>query len=195
MAVNSHSFLVRLFFILSLLFNVVFISRSFTGRTALQDHAHRFHHRAVAIKEELDAGAESIPAPSTRQPKEQLPKFAASQEVAAITESQKNTLPNFAVTNVDETRVVSPSANIRTGHSSQVAEFKIDDETWTVIEDLSQRNGDIVFESAKTKERRVFPKSGEAAFEEYDARYPKFAGLNLSDIGLAAQDLLANRML
>lgn len=195
MAVKSHSFLMRVFFILSLLFNVIFISRSFTGRTAVQDHAHRFHHRAVAINEELDAGSETIPESSIKPSKEQTPISDASQEVAAALDSQDNAPPQFTGTNVDETRLASPSANIRTGHYSQVAGIKQDDDFWTVIEDLSQRDGDIIFESTKTKERRVFPKTGEAAFQEYDARYPKFAGLRLAKIGLAAQDLLADRML
>lgn len=193
MAVKSYSFLVRVFFILSLLFNVIFISRSFTGRSAVQDHAHRFYHRAVAIKGELDAGSETIPEPSTRRSKDQTPISHAFQEVA---DAQDDAPPNFAGTgSVDKTRLASPSANTRTGHYSQVAGIKQDDDFWTVIEDLSQRDGDIIFESTKTKERRVFPKTGEAAFQEYDARYPKFAGLRLAKIGLAAQDLLADQML
>lgn len=195
MAVISQSLVVRVFFFLSLVFNVVFISRSFTGRTAVQTHANQFQHRAVVVKEELNAGNNSTPESPTRPPKEQPPIHDASQEVAAESYSQHDAPLNSAATNADQARLVSPSAHIRTGKETQVVQIKHGDDSWTVIEDLSQRDGDIIFESTKTKKRIVFPKTGEAAFQEYDARYPEFAGLQLANIGLATQDLLANRML
>lgn len=190
MAVVSHSFLVRVLFILSLIFNIFFVSRSYTGRTAVQNRAHRFHHRAVAVEKELDPGSNPIPERLTRPSNEQPPILDDFQEVAADTDSQDDVPSNLTTTDADPTPLVSHIAQY-----SQVARIKNDDDSWTVIEDLSQRDGDIIFESAKTKERKVFPKTGEAAFQEYDARYPEFAGLRLANIGLAAKDLLANRML
>ncbi|KAE9974740.1 hypothetical protein BLS_002935 [Venturia inaequalis] len=161
----------------------------------VQTHANRFQHRAVVVKEELNAGNNSTPESPTRPPKEQPPIHDGSQEVAAEIYSQHDAPPNSAATNADQARLVSPSAHIRTGQETQVVQIEHGDDSWTVIEDLSQRDGDIIFESTKTKKRIVFPKTGEAAFQEYDARYPEFAGLQLANIGLATQDLLANRML
>lgn len=195
MAVKSHSFLVRVMFILSLLFNVIFISRSLTGTSTVQDRANRFHHRAVAISEESEAGLEAIPMPSTRPPKHETPIYHASQEDVAALPPQSNAPPRFTNAGSDNSQLASPIANIRSEQHSQISEIKLVDEIWTVFEDLSRRDGDIVFESTKTKERRVFPKTGEASFVESDSRYPQFAGLRLEDIGLAAQDLLANQML
>ncbi|TLD30287.1 Tat pathway signal protein [Venturia nashicola] len=191
MAVPSHSLLVRVFFIISLVFNVVFISRSFTGRTALPNHAHRFHHRAVAVQDAVDEGTNSVRR-SNEQPS--APQQLAP-EIDSQGDSQGDPPPKFAATNADQTRLVSQSASTQTRQYSQVGRIELDDDSWTVLEDVSQRNGDIVFESTKTKERRVFPKTGEATFEETDAKFPKFAGLQLADIGLAAEDLLATRIL
>jgi hypothetical protein len=195
MAVKSQSFLVRVFFVMSLLFNVIFVLRSFSGHTTVQSRAQRFHHRAVAVKEETDAGVEPLPESLTKSTPHQIPNSDASQEPATASTRQFETPPTFAKPSIEDTRTSSPAVNIRIGQFSQVSQIKLEDDFWTVIEDLSQRDGDLIFESTKTKERRVFPKTAEAAFYEYDARWPKFAGLRLSQIGLSAPDLLAEQML
>lgn len=195
MAVNSQSFLVRVFFLVSLLFNVIFVLRSFSGQPTVQSRAQRFHHRAVAVKEETDIGVETTPESSTKSSPHQVPDYDASQESATTSARQLNTPPTFAMPSIEDIHTSSPAVNIRIGQFSHISKIKLEDDFWTVIEDLSQRDGDLIFESTKTKERRVFPKTAEAAFYEYDARWPKFAGLRLSQIGLAAPDLLAEQML
>jgi hypothetical protein len=195
MAVKSHSFLVRVFFVPSLLFNIIFISRFFADRTTVQSRAQRFHHRAVAINEEADTGVKTIPESSIRPSLHEIPIYDSFQESATAFTRQSDAPPTFAGANIGKTQLSTPAANIRIAQFSQVSELKLEDELWTVIEDLSQRDGDIIFESTKTKERRVFSKTGEAAFYEYDSKWPKYAGLRLSSIGLAAPDLLADQML
>jgi hypothetical protein len=195
MAVKSHSLLVRVFFVVSLLFNIIFILRSFAGQTSVKSRAQRFNHRAVAIKEEVDGPTETISESSIQLSPHEIPIQDVSQESETASGRQTDLPPTFAETTVDNTRVSSPGVNIRIGQYSQVSQITLDDDFWTVIEDLSQRDGDLVFESIKTKERRIFPKTGEAAFYEYDARWPKFAGLRLWSIGMAAPDLLADQML
>jgi hypothetical protein len=70
-------------------------------------------------------------------------------------------------------------------------EFQLDGVTWTVHEDLDQRDGALTFTSAKG-ERRVLAKSAEATFPEAD---PPWLGLSLKDIGFSGADLLADRLL
>ncbi|MGH9604684.1 MAG: Tat pathway signal protein [Terracidiphilus sp.] len=76
------------------------------------------------------------------------------------------------------------------GHT-ELSSFVLDGERWTVYEDLRTRDGAITFLSA-TGSARVLPKTAEAVFAEPG---PKYLGLELSQIGLAGEDLLANKLL
>ena len=69
--------------------------------------------------------------------------------------------------------------------------FEKNSEAWKVYEDLRVRDGAIAFISAKGN-GRVLTKSAEAAFADSS---PPYLGLNISDIGLAGPDLLADRLL
>jgi hypothetical protein len=71
------------------------------------------------------------------------------------------------------------------------AEFKLGDEDWKVYEDLSKRDGPIVFVSSKGTQR-VLGKHAETNFAESN---PPYLGLKLSDIGTAGPDLLADELL
>ncbi len=64
-------------------------------------------------------------------------------------------------------------------------------ETWKVYEDLRRRSGEITF-IAGNSVGRVLTKSAEATFAEVT---PPYLGMNISDIGMAGPDLLADRLL
>jgi len=76
------------------------------------------------------------------------------------------------------------------GHTL-LCSFKENGETWTVYEDLREREGAMTLLSSSGS-RRVLPKSAEAAFA--DAGEP-YLGLKLSDIGMSGPDLLADELL
>jgi hypothetical protein len=76
------------------------------------------------------------------------------------------------------------------GHT-YLSEFKFGPATWKVYEDLRTRDGVITFLSSQGG-ARVLSKSAEATFAEAN---PPYLGLSLDDIGLAGEDLLANRLL
>ncbi len=69
--------------------------------------------------------------------------------------------------------------------------FTHDGETWRVYEDLRTRDGGITFISSAGS-ARVMPKSAEAVFADEG---PQYLGLELSQIGMAAADLLADKLL
>lgn len=75
--------------------------------------------------------------------------------------------------------------------ASPVCEFKLNDVTWKVFEDLQNRDGAITFVSSHGA-KRVLTKSAEAAFTEAS---PAYLGLYLGDIGMAGADLLADKLL
>jgi len=72
-----------------------------------------------------------------------------------------------------------------------ISEFHLDSASWKVYEDLGTREGPITFVSS-TGITRVLTKSAEATFAEAD---PPYLGLKISDIGTAARDLLAEKLL
>ncbi len=76
------------------------------------------------------------------------------------------------------------------GHT-KLSSFVLDGEHWTVYEDLRTRDGAITF-LCSSGSARVLPKTAEAVFAEPG---PKYLGLELSQIGLAAPDLLAEKLL
>lgn len=79
------------------------------------------------------------------------------------------------------------------GYAS-VADIDVDGQRWTVHEDLSTRNGQIVFAS-KTGQQRILPKTAETYDPPADPKYPYYTGLNISEVGLALVDLLATKLL
>ena len=74
---------------------------------------------------------------------------------------------------------------------TELCSFELDGERWTVHEDLRTRDGVIAFVSSAGN-ARVLPKTAEAVFPEPG---PEYLGLQLSQVGLADQDLLANKLL
>lgn len=76
------------------------------------------------------------------------------------------------------------------GHT-KLSSFVLDGEPWTVYEDLRTRDGAITFLSSSGS-ARVLPKTAEPIFAEPG---PKYLGLELSQIGLAGPDLLAEKLL
>lgn len=77
---------------------------------------------------------------------------------------------------------------------ARVADIDIDGRSWAVHEDLSTSNGQIVFAS-KTGQQRILPKTAEIYAPPEDPKYPHYAGLNISEVGLALDDLLATKLL
>ncbi len=77
-----------------------------------------------------------------------------------------------------------------TGHTL-LCEFKHDNATWKVYEDLRTRDGDITFVSS-TGSRRIIPKYAEPSFR---GDKPYYFGLDLKDIGASGPDLLADKCL
>jgi hypothetical protein len=80
-------------------------------------------------------------------------------------------------------------ANIE-GHTF-LCEFKHNNATWKVYEDLRVRDGVITFVSS-TGAKRVLPKTAEPSFRE---DRPYYLGLSMNDIGLSGPDLLADKLL
>jgi hypothetical protein len=76
------------------------------------------------------------------------------------------------------------------GHTL-VSEFKLDNASWKVYEDLRTRDGVLTFISSRG-EAKVLGKRAEATFAEAE---PSHLGLSMNDIGLADKDLLADRLL
>ena len=106
-----------------------------------------------------------------------LTKQAASQHMGPPSlEALKGTLIRAEAANVD-------------GHT-HICEFKLNDDSWNVYEDLRTRDGVITFVSSAGA--RVFTKTAEASFAE--ERTPYLA-LSLKEIGMSPRDLLADRLL
>lgn len=76
------------------------------------------------------------------------------------------------------------------GHT-RLSNFVLDGEHWTVYEDLRTRDGAVTFLSSSGN-ARVLPKTAEAVFPEPGTPY---LGLELSKIGMAGPDLLADKLL
>ena len=76
------------------------------------------------------------------------------------------------------------------GHTFQ-GEFHLGSEPWKVYEDFTKRDGSITFVSSRGV-RHLLEKSAEATFADAE---PPYLGLKLADIGMAGEDLLANKLL
>ncbi|HEX4007805.1 MAG TPA: Tat pathway signal protein [Acidobacteriaceae bacterium] len=76
------------------------------------------------------------------------------------------------------------------GHTL-LSTFARGSETWKVYEDLRTRDGAITYVSS-TGHARVLPKNAEAVFAEEG---PQYLGLDLAKIGMAPNDLLADKLL
>jgi len=102
--------------------------------------------------------------------------IVTSRKVDAVATADSNSLP-----------VALPDV---AGHTL-ICTFNKDGDTWKVYEDLRTREGALTFVSSRG-DSRVLRKSAEATFAEAD---PPHLGLNMSDIGLADADLLADQLL
>ena len=85
---------------------------------------------------------------------------------------------------------ISSSGADVNGHTL-ICSFTSKDETWKVYEDLRTRDATITFISSKGI-ARVLPKSAEQTFADDG---PQHLGLDIKDIGMAARDLLADKLL
>lgn len=83
------------------------------------------------------------------------------------------------------------SAGVSVDGHSRLCSFMLHGEEWTVYEDLRTRDGAITFRSSSGF-ARVLPKTAEAVFPQPG---PQYLGLQLSQIGLAGPDLLAEKLL
>jgi hypothetical protein len=88
-------------------------------------------------------------------------------------------------------RGTMPATEVPVNGYSLICTFNRGGKTWTVYEDLRTRDGVIVFVSS-IGEARVLRKTAEATFAEDG---PQYLGLDLKDIGMAAHDLLAEKLL
>ena len=86
---------------------------------------------------------------------------------------------------------VVPASKVSTEGHTLHSTFSRNGEQWKVYEDLRTRDGVITFVSSSGK-ARVLPKTAEAVFPEDG---PQYLGLELKDIGMAARDLLADKLL
>jgi hypothetical protein len=76
----------------------------------------------------------------------------------------------------------------------KLAEITVEGARWSVHEDLTRRDGHIVFVHQDGR-RKVFPKTAEAVFFREHTKYPKFLGFPMSDIGMNLRDILADALL
>jgi hypothetical protein len=105
-------------------------------------------------------------------------------DIIGATVAQEAPAIKKPVAPVGSTRVVSVE-----GHTL-VAEFKTNDASWKVYEDLRTRDGALVFVSSGGVSR-LLAKSAEASMPEGTP----YLGLALKDIGVSSADLLADRLL
>jgi hypothetical protein len=201
MAVNSRTLLIRSFVAISFALNLVllfqFVSNTRLNTPADGPASHRFHHRAVLLEdkiplEENDAIARPGHAPPfAEQQSNEIPIFDASN----VTPGSARASPTIAPKPVDPPLFEQPTAAIRVSQYKQHTKISLEDESWTVFEDLSRRDGAIIFQSTKTQNRKIFEKTGEAAFYQPNAAFPKHASFPISKIGTSLQDLLADHLL
>lgn len=111
---------------------------------------------------------------------------AAANALGAIAEPSGRLQPSHLVAS----GVVSSAQTDVEGHTP-ICSFTRKDETWKVYEDLRTRDGAITFVSSKGV-ARVLPKSAEQTFADDG---PQHLGLEIKDIGMAARDLLAEKLL
>jgi len=77
---------------------------------------------------------------------------------------------------------------------TKITEIKIGNEIWTVHEDLTKREGSIVF-SSKSGQQRILPKTAELYAPPADPKYPRYLGKSIRDVGMALADVLADGLL
>jgi hypothetical protein len=113
---------------------------------------------------------------------------------------------NTTVSNGFSSRIENATTAIRVPYSldasmaiplagyTRLAEITVDNEPWTIHEDLSKREGHVVFAS-KSGQQRVFPKTAELYAPPADAKYPRYMGKPIREVGMALADLLADELL
>jgi len=190
MAVKTHSLLLRSFLAFSFAINFVLLFGIFSNN-ASPPTSQRFNHRAVPLKEQDTTVAHPVSVPSVEQQSNEIPIYDASRETTQPVEA----LPPSQQQKDGQTLFDTPQAAVRLEHYTEQAQFSVQEDFWTVYEDLSRRDGALVFESRQTQDRVVFPKTGEAAFYKQNQKYPKFASIPMAQIGMALGDLLADQLL
>jgi len=119
-----------------------------------------------------------------------LQNLAASTATLNLLSSAQETPANADIAHALLRGATTASDTPVDGHTL-LAAFNRQDETWKVYEDLRLRDGVITFLSSKGS-ARVLRKTGEATFSEDG---PQYLGLELKEIGMAAPDLLADKLL
>src|ERR1700728_3061921 len=84
-----------------------------------------------------------------------------------------------------------PAATAPIDGHTKISSFSRKGETWTVYEDLRDRDGVITFVSSAGT-ARILSKTAEATFADDG---PQHLGLDIKDIGMAGPDLLADKLL
>lgn len=114
-------------------------------------------------------------------------KFLQNAAVASAAVSLSRTSTPAAVSIPEPIQTTPPDVQ---GHTL-VGEFKLENTSWKVYEDLRTRDGVLTFISARG-ESRVLGKSAEASYADGN---PPHLGISMNDIGLADKDLLADALL
>lgn len=112
------------------------------------------------------------------------------KNVAGVTAVGMGLTPE-AITAAAQNGAKQAKAPVPTDSLTLQAEFALGNENWKAYEDLSKRDGSVVFVSSKGTQR-VLGKYVEANFPDAD---PPHLGLKISDIGTAGPDLLADKLL
>ncbi|KAF2403693.1 hypothetical protein EJ06DRAFT_579650 [Trichodelitschia bisporula] len=87
-----------------------------------------------------------------------------------------------------------PSARIPTSNHALLATITLANTTWKITEDLATLNGALVFTSPSGTQR-IFRKTAEVFAPGAEASYPRYAGVPIRDVGMALNDVLADKLL
>jgi hypothetical protein len=192
MAVKTHSLVLRSFLFVSITLNILLLFHSFipSNTPSSRIPSHRFRHRALPLEER---GEDARPAQSLSldRQSDEMPILDVAKEASQPIQASPPRQPK-----ADEGSTFdSAQVAIRASQNTHQADIKNEEESWTVYEDLSKRDGAIVFQSSLTKEQRILVKTGEAAFYKANPTYPQYGSIPMSKIGMSPADLLANYLL
>jgi hypothetical protein len=110
---------------------------------------------------------------------------AGLRSLSALAESASSTLPHAPL------RSQRPASQVSVAGHTLLATFTRGQESWKVYEDLRERDGAITLISS-AGDAWVLPRNAEAVFADPG---PQHLGLELSRIGMAGPDLLADKLL
>jgi len=190
MAPKPRSLLLFSLLCLSFSINVLLLLRSSPGEV---NSSRKFSTRAVDLETDPDAvSREALRPPPSVAP---LPSKKQTPSLESSIPKVPTGPPQFDAPQFSNTPSAGPQPVVRLSEHTQIAKIGPTEDSWAVYEDLSQRDGDIVFQNSKTQERRIFPKRSEATFYNDDKKWKKYAGIPMAKIGMDLRDLLADKLL